>query len=125
MELWEGAILLVGGLVLVQYMTNRNSQVQSTIAAGAANTITPGGTMGTTNQSNLTNLTNTAGGTPTTAGEPLEPAQPPLVGSPLPVKGTAMFVPTTTSLVQKLNPPAPARPIISPMIPTRPMEMHL
>ena len=70
MELWEGAILAVGGIALVCYMAKKNTVVQTSLANA------PG--TGVSNASNLTNITNTAGGTPTTYGEPLEPPQPPL-----------------------------------------------
>lgn len=79
MELWEGAILVVGGVFLVGYMSQKNQAavLGAQSAAAAATTINPN--TGTTNVSNLTNLTNTAGGQPTVMGEPLEPPQAPIM----------------------------------------------
>jgi hypothetical protein len=85
MELWEGAILAVGGIALVYYMANKNTAVQATLASGAG--------AGLSNASNLTTITNTAGGAPTVMGEPLEPPQPPL---------------TNQSVVPTVPPNAPA-----------------
>jgi hypothetical protein len=85
MELWEGAILAVGGIALVYYMANKNTAVQATLASGAG--------AGLSNASNLTTITNTAGGAPTVMGEPLEPPQPPL---------------TPISIVPTVPPNAPA-----------------
>jgi hypothetical protein len=86
LELWEGAILAVGGIALVYYMANKNQAVQATLASGAG--------AGLSNASNLTTITNTAGGAPTVMGEPLEPPQPPL---------------TTQSIVPTVPPNAPAK----------------
>jgi len=84
-ELYEGAILAVGGIALVYYMANKNTAVQATLASGAG--------AGLSNASNLTTITNTAGGVPTVMGEPLEPPQPPL---------------TPISIVPTVPPNAPA-----------------
>jgi hypothetical protein len=77
MELWEGAILAVGGIFLVGYMSQKNQAalLGAQSAAASATTVTPAGT---SNTSNLTNITNQAGGQPTVIGEPLEPPQAPI-----------------------------------------------
>jgi len=75
MELWEGAVLVVGGLLLVRHMVNKNAAVQSTGITAAST--------GVSNQSNLTNITSSSGGYPTLMGEPLEPPQAPIVASPV------------------------------------------
>jgi hypothetical protein len=81
MELWEGAILVVGGIWLVGYMASKNAAVQATAAAPVAGAASAASPAGVSNTSNLTTITNTAGGTPTVMGEPLEGPQPPLLGS--------------------------------------------
>lgn len=118
MELWEGAILVVGGIWLVGHMASKNAAVQATAAAAAT---------GVSNQSNLTNITNTAGGDPTIAGEPLTPSNPPLLGGP-PIAVT--MPPTGVAQVS-----SPAAPLARPVHPGlgagqlpfvgRPMQMHL
>jgi hypothetical protein len=96
MELWEGAILIVGGIWLVGYMSTRNQQLAAATAAATA---------GTSNVSNLTTVTNQAGGTPAVAGESLTPPQPP----PLPVNngsnviiGTKPIAPVSPVLTNRL-----------------------
>jgi hypothetical protein len=84
LELWEGAVLIVGGVWLVGYMSRRNGVGLNTVGAPS----TTVNSSGTSNPSNLTTITNQAGGDPTTWGEPLLPAQPqPLTGKICPAWG--------------------------------------
>jgi hypothetical protein len=140
MELWEGAILVVGGIFLVGYMSRKNALAAQSGAGSLslATTVTPAGT---SNASNLTNLTNTAGGYPTIMGEPLEPPQPPISpvktsfpifsqmpANPAPVKGTVATSPI------RYNAPISERIPVNTIpggfsgampIYERPMQMHL
>lgn len=73
MEFWESAILIVGGVWLVSYMAKQRQSAQTSVVGTSIL-----GSAGTSNTSNLTDITNTAGGYPTTYGEPLMPPQPPI-----------------------------------------------
>jgi len=101
-ELWEAGILIVGGIWLVGHMAQRNAPV-----TGSATTVD---SSGLSNQSNLTNITNQAGGTPTVYGEPLEPAQAPL----LPAQNVYR--------VPLQLPPVARAPVAAPI--ARPIDVH-
>jgi hypothetical protein len=132
LELWEGAILVVGGIALVGYMSKKNLAMRQTgvAAINAATTVTPAGT---SNESNLTTITNQAGGYPAILGESLTPPTPPLLGnsSPgfvsAPARGTiarpasSPVAPTTVRTV----PIAPVRVLGGKPILGRPMDLHL
>ena len=75
MELYEGAILIVGGIWLVGHMSRKTQQTAATLQESA----------GVSNASNLTNTTNQAGGLPAVAGESLVPPNPPLISTTKPV----------------------------------------
>jgi hypothetical protein len=105
MKLWEGAILVVGGIWLVSYMASKNAVVQATAGAASA-----ASSAGVSNSSNLTTITNTAGGQPTVMGEPLEPPQAPITGTPYTGTTYKRRVGTSTD---------------SPFIVSRPMAVHL
>jgi hypothetical protein len=146
MELWEGAILAVGGIFLVGYMSQKN---QAAVLAGqsalaAATTVTPAGT---SNSSNLTNITNSAGGQPTVIGEPLEPPQAPIFpggvvgpnttgggsGSVLPIptpRGTIAqpargFLGGGSTMVPSPVNSTPWSPTGPGRVPVRPVDIHL
>jgi hypothetical protein len=77
MQMWEGAILVVGGVWLVSHMASKTNQQRleggpTVIGANSTNWL---GALGVSNVSNLTNITNQAGGQPTVIGEPLQPVQ--------------------------------------------------
>jgi hypothetical protein len=103
MELWEGAILVVGGVILVGYMSQKNQAavLGAQAAAAAATTVAPGGT---SNESNLTTITNTAGGQPTVYGEPLSPPQAPIIPG-------GVVGPATTGLGARPPRANPVRPV--------------
>jgi phosphopantothenoylcysteine synthetase/decarboxylase len=112
MEMWEGAVLVVGGVALVWYMTNRSKQMAG-MQIGAASAAS---NAGVTNASNLTTITNQAGGVPTVAGESLLPVS----ATAMPIRGTVIRV----SSVAARTPLAPAQPIAQ--LPTaRPLAQHL
>jgi hypothetical protein len=129
MELWEGAILIIGGVWLVGYMTQKNAANQATLAQANS---------GISNGSNLTTITNQSGGYPTYAGEPLEAPQPPLltmrpvgtpvraVGSPpAPAGSLAIRGGPATPLIGTTRVPigGPTQPNI--FMSPRPMQVHL
>lgn len=128
MELWEGAVLLVGGVVLVAYMTRQNAAVQASSSAALAGAVTAT-PAGTTNASNLTNMTNQAGGYPTIMGEPLTPPQPSI--SPVPVSvARSMPAPVRGTPVYPVTPSAPVSgPVAMPIGVNnklmRPVDVHL
>jgi hypothetical protein len=101
MELFEAAILVVGGIWLVGHMSRK----QAAVAAAPA--------LGTTNRSNLTTITNTAGGYPTVYGESLEPPQP-----AIPVSRVAAMPPSLAPSV----PTAPFRVPLAPVAPVAPVR---
>jgi hypothetical protein len=76
MEFWESAILIVGGVWLVSYMSNRTVVNNLPTVSGSNTAYNP--VSGISNQNNLTTATNMAGGQPTVIGEPLQPGQPPI-----------------------------------------------
>ena len=80
MELWEGAVLIVGGVFLVSYMAKKAGATPSNRPTVIGSNATALGSLGTTNMSNLTNITNTAAGQPTVYVEPLEPVMTPIIG---------------------------------------------
>jgi hypothetical protein len=112
MEFWEGAVLVVGGVALVWYMTNRSKQMAQQVSVGAAS---PASSAGVSNSSNLTTITNQQA-SPPVWGEPLEPPAAPVSGA----------IPVKPILVS----PTPFHtPIVKPTIPIsqlrRPMDMHI
>lgn len=132
MKFWEGAILVVGGIVLVKYMTGRSAAMSSLPVVGV------------TNSSNLTTQTNLAGGQPTVWGEPLEPAVPPIIPpgampvNPIYIAPSAphMFpIPIRVGAGASPQPPYSSRPqpVVSSGLqpvginqyPNRPMSVHL
>lgn len=82
MQLWEGAILVVGGVFLVSYMAKKNAATMAagkpSVAGTAAAGVSAVPSMGMSNLSNLTTITNQAGGNPTRVGEQLVPMNPPI-----------------------------------------------
>ena len=117
MEMWEGAVLVVGGVALVWYMTNRSKQMAG-MQIGAASAAS---NAGVTNASNLTTITNQAGGVPTVAGESLEP----VTATAMPIRGTVIRVSSVAARTPLAVSSEPvARPIAQlPM--GRPIAQHL
>lgn len=120
MEIWEGAILAVGGLWLVGYMSRKN----------AAHPLNSG--VGTSNTSNLTTIGVAAasGSTDLIAGEPVAPpARPTLAAS---TGGPKPFL-NVGSGQAVLSPRGGGTPVSGPVRgggpvvqrPMRPMGMHL
>lgn len=116
MQLWEGAILVVGGVFLVSYMAKNKASAVS--AAGTSTAATS--TTGLTNTSNLTNQTNQAGGYPTVAGESLEAPARPVLGTIVhPVTSFIVGRRTVTPVVTApANPRIPVSTLQKPVIPS-------
>lgn len=92
MEFWEGALLVVGGVWLIGHMSRRSHHHPVNSVSAYINQVP---------EQNLTNMTNEAGGgTSLTYGEPLLPAQPPLL-SGRSVAAGAMVKRTPTSLATR------------------------
>ena len=132
MELWEGAILIVGGLALVGYMGRKQAAMQS---AGVANlaAATTVDNSGLSNTSNLTNVTNTAGGNPTVWGETLAPPPPQIVPSTTVLKAPVRMPIARPVMVNQNTVPITGVPSsvviggrqVNINVPQRPMNIHL
>lgn len=113
MEFWEGAVLVVGGVLLVSYMAKKSGiPPANPTGQSVKGTAQPGSSLMATaplsNLTNLTNITNNAGGSPTRWGEPLEPPQYPIN---LPVAGP--FVVSPVPIATPIVSPVVAHPILT------------
>jgi hypothetical protein len=99
-EFWEGAVLIVGGLFLVDRVTRKPAAVAPSNANLAINT------------AGLTRLTNTAGTSSLIAGEPLAAPTPSVSTSAVPVHVPVTARPIRAPLAGSFTrrPVSPARP---------------
>jgi hypothetical protein len=88
MEFWEGAVLVVGGLWLVNYMSHNSRH--------GANPL-PNANLGG-NQSGLTQMTNTAGASSLVVGEPLAAPQPTVVSNAVMLQSPTTAAPVSSPL---------------------------